>query len=268
MSLRAGAAVALMLLAAPARAQETCASAYEGAQERRRAGELTRALADLRLCERACPKKLAGDCETWRGEVEAQLASVALTAIDAAGKPLTRARVLLDGAPIAEAITAEPIVIDPGKHALAIDDGAGGRAEAEITLAPGEKGRALTLRFAPRAPRAPVAPPPPPPRAHSAVPWVLGILGLGGLGAGAVLGIKGQVEKAALEKRCAPNCDKAIDVDPIAREWWAGAAAAIAGGVTFGAATAVWFWEERSAKAPPQVRVVVGPAWAGIAGAF
>jgi hypothetical protein len=266
---------AALFASGAARAQDTCATAYESAQERRRAGELTRARAEMRLCERACPRKLAEDCTAWKREVEAQLASVVLSAVDADGKPVPGARVTIDGAPFVEALTAEPVDVDPGAHVLAFDDGAGGRAEVRVTLAPGERARAVSVRFPPRPaplpPGAGDAPKPsgePPSVHHSPAAYVLGAVGLGGLLVGGVLGITGQVKKAHLAATCAPGCNKATQVDPIATEWWAGAAAAIAGGVSLGAATAVWLVEGRAPAAPPRVVVVPGPGWVTVAGRF
>jgi hypothetical protein len=265
----AGVAVAAALLASlgatRARAQDTCADAYEGAQERRRSHELSRARADLRLCERACPKKLAEDCSGWRREVEAELGSVVLDARDADGRALGRVRASADGAPLVEALSPDPVDLDPGPHVIVFEDEAGARVRVEITLAPGEKGRRVSATFPrPPPPVAPPPPPPPPPRSHSPVSYVLGAVGLAGLGVGAILGIKGQVEKAALEQSCAPRCNKATQVDPIAAEWWGGAAGAIAGGALLAAGVAVWIGEAQARGPGPQARVVLSPAPGGI----
>jgi hypothetical protein len=259
--------IAAALAAVDARAQDTCAVAYESAQELRRGGELTRSRADLRLCERACPSKLADDCSAWRREVEADLASIVLDVRDADGRPAARARVTADGAPLVETISAAPVEIDPGTHTLRFEDERGARAEVRVTLAKGEKGHAVAVRF----PRPAPAPPPPPPPAlvpRSPAGYVLGALGLAGLGVGAVLGIKGQVQRSDLRSSCAPRCDEATQVAPIAREWWAGAGAAIAGTALLGVGVVVWAVEGRQTRAPAAVTVTAGPGGVSVAGKF
>jgi hypothetical protein len=257
-----------VLGSAAAQAQDTCATAYESAQELRRGRELARSRVELRLCERACPKKLAEDCSGWRREVEAELASVILDARDAEGRTIVGARVTADGAPLGASIPAEPVELDPGAHVLVFEDEAGGRVRVEIKLAPGEKGRAVSVRFPRPPPPLSSAPPPPSARAHSAAPYVLGIAGLAGLTAGAILGIKGQVERASLERSCAPTCNKATQVDPIATEWLAGAVSAVAGTALLGAGVAVWVGEERAGRAPARVVLAPGPRWLGVKGRF
>lgn len=248
----------------PARAQQTCANAYESAQELRRAGDLVRSRAELRLCERTCPKKLADDCTAWRGEVEAELPSVVLAAFGDDGRPRADVRVTLDAAPLADAIPKGPIELNPGAHVIVFEAADGARAEVTIDLARGDKSRAITARLVRPAPRPPPAPPPPPP-SRSPLPYVLGAIGLGGLAAGAILGVVGQVERARLAGSCAPSCDKEKQVDPIADKWWAGAAAAIAGGALLGTGIVVYVAEGRAAR---PVRVTLAPASILVGGSF
>jgi hypothetical protein len=263
-----GAAVVALAVLAPlgARAQDTCAKAYESAQELRRGHELTRARAEMRLCERACPKQLGEDCSAWRREVEAEIASVVLDVRAPDGKPLAKVRITVDGTPLLDATPGDPVELDPGAHTLAFEDEAGARVEAQVKLDPGERGRTVAVRFPAPRPVPPPPPPPPPPRVHTPLPYVLGGVGLAGLTVGAVLGIKGQVDRASLT--CAPRCNKATQVDPIAAEWWTGAAAAIAGGALLGGGVVVWLVEDRGAKARTAVALVPGPGWIGVAGRF
>jgi len=265
------AALALLLPSPAARAQETCAMAYESAQELRRGHELSRSRTELRLCERSCPKKLAEDCTAWLRDVEAELATVLLDVRDADGQPLARVHVTADGAPLVDAIPTEPVEIDPGTHTLVFEDETGARAQAVVTLAPGERGRGVSVRFPrPVAAPLPVVPLPPAPVAvhHSPAAFVLGGLGLAGLAAGAILGIKGLVDRSNLAATCAPGCNLMTQVDPIAREWWGGAGAAIAGGVLLGSGIVVWVVEERSGKAKAPVLPVARARWVGVLGRF
>jgi hypothetical protein len=269
-------AVAAVLLAGPAaRAQDTCATAYEGAQELRRTHELSRARTELRLCERACPKKLAEDCSTWRREVEAELSSVLLDVRDADGQPLSRVHVILDGAPRIDVVPTEPVDLDPGPHTLIFEDDAGARTQVAVTLAVGERGHPIAVRFPRVIVPGPLPSPLPKPSPslaaihHSPAAYVLGGVGLAGLLAGGVLGIAGQVARANLVATgCAPRCDETSQVDPIARVWWGGAIAAIAGGVLLGTGVAVWVGEARSGKGGASLTAAPGPGWLGLVGRF
>ncbi len=273
------AVAAAIFASAPARAQDTCASAYESAQELRRSRDFVRARADLRLCERSCPKKLAEDCSGWRLEVEAELSSVLLDVRDAGGAELARVRVSIDGAPAVDVLTADALDLDPVAHTLDFQDATGARARALVTLAAGEKGRSVSVRFPPpHAPLVPLAPSPlsrPPvpsaPTAHTAWSYVLGGVGLAGLVVGAGLGVAGQVERANLQTSCAPYCNKATQVNPIADEWLGAAVAAAAGAALLGGGVAVWFVERRPAEAPAKLSLLPGlggRAWLSVTGRF
>jgi hypothetical protein len=268
---------AAVLSSASAFAQDTCATAYESAQELRRGRELMRARADLRLCERSCPKKLADDCSGWRRDVEAELASVVLDARAPEGLALARVRVSVDGSPLVDVVPAEAMELDPGPHVLVFEDEAGARTQVEVALTRGEKRRIVSVRLPRPTPPAPpptappsAAPQPPPPAhsAHTPAPYLLGGLGLAALTVGAILGVKGQIERSSLEIACAPTCNKAAQVDPITAEWWAGAAAAIAGGTLLGGGVVLWAVEERSGKRPAGVTLLPGPGWLSVRGTF
>lgn len=91
------------------------------------------------------------------------------------------------------------------------------------------------------------------------------------LTAGAALGVKGQLDRESLQGSCAPRCDKATQVDPIADEWLAAAVTAVAGAVLAGSAVAVWFVEARTGRAPApvtHVTLVPGPGWVSVTGRF
>ena len=202
--------------------------------------------------------------------MEAELGSVLLDVRDASEQPAVPTRTTVDGAPLVDALPGAPVDLDPGRHTLVFEDGAGGRVQAEVTLATGEKGRRVSVRFPARAaPVPPAVPALPVTRGgHSAAAYVLGATGLAGLSVGAVLGIKGQVQRAALEQSCAPRCDRATQVDPIAAEWWGGAAAALVGGALLGAGGVVWLVEGRPAGTAVTVGVAPGPGWVGVVGRF
>jgi hypothetical protein len=98
---------------------------------------------------------------------------------------------------------------------------------------------------------------------------VLGGLGLAALSAGAVLGIKGQLDRTHLVNTCAPHCSQA-SVNAISQEWTIGAVAGVAGGA-LALAGVVWGALEGRSHAPPAALtpvIGVGPRSFGLAGHF
>jgi hypothetical protein len=252
---------------------EICATAYEQAQQLRRKGELLRSRADLRLCRSTCPTALVHDCERWLTEVEQQLPSLRLSARSADGRDPGKVRVLIDGAPLLDELTFAPVDVDPGKHTLRFEDSTHRHVEVSIEVLLGQKNQAVEALFPPieapkkpppsAAPSLPSPPSPPASTSGSALAFVLGGVGLSGLGTGAVLGIKGQIERSELRERCAPRC-KQSQVNAIATEWLVGGIAAGAGALVLGSAVAL-FVTERPSKRPraPSVSLAVAQGSAG-----
>ncbi|WP_437282324.1 hypothetical protein WME90_17645 [Sorangium sp. So ce375] len=261
----AGAAVTL--LAGPrARAQgvgEACAASYEQAQQLVRDRALLRARAELRLCASSCPATLARDCRSWSERVERDMPSVALSATSAEGHAPGRVRVLLDGAPLVEAIPNAAIEVDPGRHTLTFEDMAGTRVVAVVTVSPGDKALPIAVRF-------PAAGPP-----SAAAPvrqrWPLAIAGAGAvaLGVGAFLGIKGHLDRSELRGRCAPTC-RADEVEAIDLTWKAGAISAGAGLLAAGAGAMLYFQLDPAAPAATGAGLSFSPGgpWLSMIGSF
>ncbi|MGK3994233.1 hypothetical protein [Sorangium sp. So ce1024] len=249
---------------------QTCAGAYEQAQQLVRDRALLRARAELRLCVSSCPAMLARDCQGWSERVERDMPSVALSATSADGRAPGKVRVLLDGAPLVDALPKDPIEVDPGRHTLTFEDAAGTRVVAVVTLSPGDKALPIAVRF-------PAAPPPtPPPRAaDDAAPkrerWPLVLVGAGAvaLGAGAFLGVKGHIDRGELRSRCAPRCP-ANEVEAIDVAWKAGAISAGVGFVLAGVGALFYFQPEPAAPAAPAAALTVAPGGAALSlrGAF
>lgn len=266
-------AAVVLLAGSRARAQgvgEKCAGAYEQAQQLVRDRALLRARAELRVCMSSCPATLARDCQSWSERVEHDMPSVALSATSADGRAPGRVRVLLDGAPLVDALPRDPIEVDPGRHTLTFEDAAGARVVAVVTLSPGDKALPIAVRF-------PAAPPPtPPPRAaDDAAPargrWPLVLVGAGAaaLGAGALLGVKGLVDRGELRGRCAPRCP-ADEVEAIDLAWKAGAISAGVGFVVAGVGALFYFQPDPAAPAAPAAGLTVAPDGAALSlrGAF
>ena len=134
-------ALAVMLaLLAPAIARadsEECANAYEHGQELRLAHKLASAREQFLICARpACPRAAREDCAKWLGEVDAALPVVIVHAT-MHGAPLYDARVVVDGAPVAERVDGRAITLDPGKHVVRIEPPHCLAREKEVTLASG-----------------------------------------------------------------------------------------------------------------------------------
>jgi hypothetical protein len=243
----AGAALAVSLgLPAPAHAQvapedlkEACAASYEQAQTLRRAEKLSLARAQLVVCERTCPGKLVRDCRRWIEEIEEEMPSVVVHAVDRDGRTVTGLELSVDGEIVDAPSAGTPLPLDPGSHRLVlrIDEE---RHTAKVVLAPREQ-KAVRVRFSSvgTEPEPRSAPADASPRSLEIPPlaWALGAVGVVGLGAGAVLGIKGHVDRADLRSRCAPNCEQE-EVDAIERDWTIAMVAASVGVVATG--LAVW----------------------------
>ncbi|WP_437916686.1 hypothetical protein WME73_19385 [Sorangium sp. So ce302] len=267
-------AAAATLLAGPrARAQgvgETCAASYEQAQQLLRDRALLRARAELRVCVSSCPATLARDCQSWSEQVERDMPSVALSATSADGRAPGRVRVLLDGAPLLDALPEDPIELDPGRHTLTFEDAAGTRVAAVVTLPPGDKALPIAVRFpAPTpAPSRPAAVADAPPVRQR---WPLVLVGVGaaGLGVGAFLGVKGHLDRSELRTRCAPGCP-AEDVEAIDLTWKAGAISAGVGFLAAGLGAVLYFQLDPVAPAAPVASFSLSPGGPGLSlrGAF
>jgi hypothetical protein len=265
--LAAASAAVTLLAGSRARAQgvgETCGGAYEQAQQLVRDRALLRARAELRICLSSCPATLASDCQRWGEMVERDMPSVALSATSAEGGAPGRVRVLLDGAPLVEALPKAPVEVDPGRHTLTFEDAAGTRVVAVVTLSPGDKALPIVVRF-PAA-----APPPPPPRAADAVAparqrWPLVLVGAGAVaaGVGAFLGVKGHIDRGELRDRCAPRCS-ADEVEAIDLAWKAGAISAGLGLAAAGVGALLYFQLDPVAPAAPAASFAVVPGGAAL----
>lgn len=267
--LLASGAIVTLLAGSSARAQgvgDTCADAYEQAQQLMRDGALMRSRQELRVCMSACPAELRRDCATWLKEVQRDMPSVALSATSAGGSTPGRVRVLLDGAPWVDVIPREPVELDPGRHTLTFEDGAGTRVDAVVTLSRGDKALPIAVRFPSPAPR-----PAPPSSSRPAIApgpplWPLVLVGVGavGLGAGAFLGIKGHLDRGELDA-CKPACPP-DEVDAVARTWTAGGIAAGAGALVAGAGMLLYVTLDPGAPAASSeaAGIAVVPSGAGL----
>jgi hypothetical protein len=272
-----GAAVALLLRAAPAFAEEgdACVTSYEQAQQLRREGKPVRARAEIRLCLGSCPTLLLRDCERWLKEVDPEIARVALEVRDAGGNLLTGARVIVDGAAVPAGSTA--LELDPGRHLVQAEAPGRLAAEREIDARPGEP-LSVELRLAalpqPEPPRLSPQPVPGSEEARGAplASFVLGGFGLLSLATAAGLGVAGQVKKAQLlDEGCAPYCSTE-EVETIRSLWETGAVLAGVGATALGVGVSLFLLQRKADRPSLRPVAVVAPearaGWLGVTAAF
>jgi hypothetical protein len=234
--------VATASASAPAAEGDTCVTAYEGAQQRIRDGQLVLARAELDLCMGSCPAALARDCAGWKDDVGSRIGRVAVE-VRRDGAPVDPARVMLDGAE-ARPGAGGVIDVDPGAHTIVVELPGAAPAEQRITVPPGGVARA---RFDLESAAAGGLPP---------ASIALGLAGGGALALGAVLGVVGHLQVADLRDTCAPDCDVA-DVDSVRTVWIAGGVAA---GVGIGALAVAFAIAVGGEDHATEVARALGPA--------
>lgn len=129
--------------------------------------------------------------------------------------------VSLDGEPLDRSKWNDPILVDPGEHAIVATIADGVTVEDHEVLAPSDAKRAV-LHFPSELPKpAPVTPVPPPARPESkatgngASSWGWGALAVGtvGLGTGIVSGAIMLDAKSSLDGQCASGCPESASSD-------------------------------------------------------
>lgn len=190
--------------------KRACVDASEQGQEMRDRGKLLAARERFQACSAAaCPPIVRKDCAGWLADVEERTPTVVLGARDPGGRDLTAVRVLVDGAPLVDALEGKAIPLDPGEHRIRYEWAGGAPVEERVVLREGEKRRTVTVQFA-----APPAPAPTPSRPVPIAPIVLGGVALAAGGAFAGLALSAKSDFDHLQGTCAPQCAPA-QVDPI-----------------------------------------------------
>lgn len=235
---RAGPWLALLLLAAPARAEDRRAEElFLDGQAALDRGDLARACtqfaASMKLTTRVAPLLNLAECEERRGRLLTALAhweaaiavlpkkdgriELARKRVEALSRRIPRltvrlvpeappgSKVTLDGAEISAAALGLPVPSDPGRHTLVAS--APGHREARFTV---ELAEAETKEVvASPGPEGPSAPPPPPPadgRLRTAG-FVVGGAGLASLVIGIVSGALTIAKKSTVDAHCLKGCD-------------------------------------------------------------
>jgi hypothetical protein len=258
--------VACLLVASGARGaggppvdKQTCAAAYEKAQEDRQGAQLRAAREELRVCANAsCPLVVRTDCGRWQAEVERDMPTFVLRVRAASGLP-AGLRVVLDGSRTVQ--LEQPTEADPGGHSLHVEAPGFDPFDQSVLLKPGERAVPVVVSLQERP--VPSATPPPPPESPSyarvVVASAVGVLALGGF---AYLGITGKSRESGFGS-CKPYCPSA-DVDEVRTRYIVADVALGVGVIAAGLATYWWAATPSAPQTALRWSPIVGPSTAGL----
>jgi hypothetical protein len=202
------------LAVAPARADSTkaqCIASNASAQDLRRDGKLALAREQLRACAApACPSIVREDCTKLMSEVETAQPTVHFDVKDAAGGPVGRVDVRVDGRPVEGDPLGTAVPLDPGSRVITVTAADHAPFAATVVVVEGEKARqiAIVLQPAVVVSAARIGEAPPPIAAHSgmaaqkAAGLVGGGVGVAGLVVGGIFGALALSDKSAQTAAC------------------------------------------------------------------
>lgn len=180
-----------------------CIAAAETGQDLRVEGKLGAARERFLECSSpACPPAVRVDCARFLEEVEKNLPSIVISAVDSKGADLVDAHAFLDDAPTP--LDGKAVNVDPGKHVVRIDPKSGPALRTEIVVSEGEKNRKVQVLF-PAKPAPPATPALEPARPSIAA-YVIGGAGLALVGGSVYLGLAARRDISDLRSSCAPYC--------------------------------------------------------------
>lgn len=260
-------AVFAALCLAPSRARadttkQACVQAYVDAQRLRKADKLSEARQKLEVCaDDACPATVKKDCKAWVEENERDQPTLALSALDLAGKKTSAVRVLVDGASIGDQLPSAPLKVDPGTHKVRFEVAGLEPIEIEVSLQKGEKAREVLADFSKQKKDETPAPAAPEaggqaqaPRKTPVLVYVLGGVGVVGLASFTYFGVTGKSDEDELADTCAPNCSQS-KVDAAHQKMLIADISLGVGVVALGAAAYLYFTRPKQAESAPLVGV-------------
>jgi hypothetical protein len=268
-------AAALLLSAAtPAVAhadeKSECAEAGNAAGPLRTAGKVKEAREDLIRCSQAsCPKVIRDNCASDLNDVNAELPTIVLRAIDNKGNDIARVKVVAGGNPVVDSLDGNAIPFDPGQVKLSFSADGYRPRDMDVVIARGEKARVIkvVLESIDNPDRPPPAPPPPSSGGVGAGPWVFLGVGAAGLITFAALEGVAQSEYSKLKSGCgATHSCTDSDVAPT-RAKFIGAGVALGIGSAATAASIIWF-AVGAATHHSSVAIGVGPTSVGVRASF
>jgi hypothetical protein len=199
--------------------EDTCAQAYETAQELRADGLLRAARDVLRMCVRkSCQPFIRDDCSKWLNEVESGLPSVVF-AVRLANEDLETVSVLCDDELLTERLDGRAIPLDPGKHSCRFEAPRAQPARMDLFIIEGQKNRVVQIELAAAssAPPAALAGAPGSDRGprrglgqlrHPRLTLALAGTALAGAATFVGLGLRGLNMERELAGSCAPECSR------------------------------------------------------------
>lgn len=255
---------------------QQCAAAAEQAQAARDEGKYRRAREQLFLCSRdVCPGAIKKDCVEWLGQIDSLAPTVVFGAKGATGD-VTDVKVQMDGVTLTERLDGKPVAVDTGEHTFKFERN-GAVKEEKVLIGAGQKGRTISVSFAPVV-VAMTTERPVPVTTHKEdvsdqsrmIPvYVLGGVGVIGLASFAFFGLSGRSDVSDLEKSCKPNCAQS-DVDHAHTKLLVADISLGVGVVSLGVAAYLFFTRPRT-ETPSAVSGVTfdaGPLAGGAAARF
>jgi len=190
---------ALLMLSAPARADdvvETCTKAAQQGQQLRDQGKLRAARASFGACvQPQCPGPVRKDCSEWFAEVDRRVPTVILRAVRADGSDAAPTSALLDGEPVS--LDGRRVPVDPGRHVFEVEI-PGGKRTTSFQAVESEQSRFVTLAVDDLEPS----------RGRSRARVAYGLYGLSGVAliTAGVTGYIGMRDWVDLQSECRPRC--------------------------------------------------------------
>jgi hypothetical protein len=245
--------------------QQECVAAYEQAQLLRSRSQLRAAKEQLLVCtQNTCPKIITRDCTQWLSEIEADTATIVLSARDEHGRELTQVRVKADGVKLLDSLDGKAISIDPGPHVLRFEGGPQQSVEEKLVIHQGERNRSVTvvLSTGQEAPVSPTSARTVAPEPSKTLPVVATAVGALGLGSFAYFGLTGRAEVGRLRTQCAPQCAQS-DVNAAHTKLLIADASLGVGIVSLGIATWLFLAHGQADGKQPKALVSVQPTAKG-----
>jgi hypothetical protein len=126
--------------------KQTCAVAYENAQQLRSKLKLRRARDQLLICgHSSCPSVVTKDCNMWLEEVEQELTSVVFRVRDARGGDVADVRISMDGEHLRDKADGSSVFVDPGMHVFRFEAEGHAVSEMRQMLRKGDRDRPIEL---------------------------------------------------------------------------------------------------------------------------
>jgi hypothetical protein len=203
-------------------AKRVCVAASLDGQTLRKEDKLIEARDKLRTCaSEACPEVVRSRCTRWLSDLDAEIPTVIVRVMDAAGGDVLDVDVTIDGH---ASKLGRPETLDPGEHTVVVTRSGGETKADKFLLVDGEHARILTVRLPTASPPARAAEPPlsaTRSEAHAGgIPigaWILGAVSVVSFGSFVYFILEASSDYSKLSSLCAPNC-KASDVQPLTQD--------------------------------------------------